>query len=66
MLNSGNELNVPPLPFSEGGPRIGKVLIANRGEIVCRVIATCKKLGIASVAVFTDPFLSLLTRLIAL
>ncbi|XP_039358553.1 propionyl-CoA carboxylase alpha chain, mitochondrial isoform X7 [Mauremys reevesii] len=31
-----------------------KLLIANRGEIACRVIKTCKKMGIKTVAIHSD------------
>ena len=31
-----------------------RILIANRGEIACRIIKTCRRMGVSTVAVFSD------------
>ncbi|PGH09901.1 hypothetical protein AJ80_07611 [Polytolypa hystricis UAMH7299] len=43
------------LPLQEDGThRIRRLLIANRGEISCRVIKTCRLLDIISIAIYAD------------
>jgi methylglutaconyl-CoA hydratase len=59
------DLGDPSFPGSSGGSRrvpgeaeaavAMKVLVANRGEIACRILRTLKEMAIPSVALFTDP-----------
>lgn len=49
------DLFVAPIPLDTNGqPFIRRVLITNRGEIACRVIATCRKLNLTSIAIYVE------------
>jgi acetyl/propionyl-CoA carboxylase alpha subunit len=50
MPNLPSPRSIPP---PDGFQHIKKVLIANRGEIACRIIRSLKQLGLKSVAIYT-------------
>jgi hypothetical protein len=44
----------PALSADFGAPMFKKILIANRGEIACRIIKTARRMGIKTVAVYSE------------
>lgn len=48
----------PLLAGKAGRPSIRRVLIANRGEIACRIIATCRKLQIESISIYAEEYVN--------
>ncbi|EFN51015.1 hypothetical protein CHLNCDRAFT_37598 [Chlorella variabilis] len=54
MPDAWRWLSGSALPAISARPAIEKLLVANRGEIACRVLTTAKRLGIPTIAIFSE------------
>ncbi|XP_025834584.1 methylcrotonoyl-CoA carboxylase subunit alpha, mitochondrial [Agrilus planipennis] len=54
LFVSNNKAFLQRCGFKSDVIQIDKIVIANRGEIACRIIRTARKLGVKTVAIFSD------------